>query len=454
LIKVLCNKGIAQGDLDSCLRYIIFKDLTLISLQDDPRREKIYIRGSAGLIHEVMDLCYADDLVTFSGTIAGQQRKADIIGALTQIFNLKINVAKLRTAASNFGNEQTIPTNSYLTINDGSEKSTNVPSPKETEFKQLGFTRTISANRRVCDLSQFKQVKQIITVMCNTIQRKKASSATKLLTVQLKLFTKVRYLINSSSWTLAQLRELDVPINKIYRHSSKNMHTFPNELLYSNAPGLNFEQLSDSGILSKFSLLLRGMKYENSINQYIHGFFHRAARFCGLSLCRGEAFTLQHNPHHHYFLSAILERLAECKLYLAIGGIDVAGTTQEQILNQTPKDFKTVYSRQNLITLTKLNIHTVGDIITVSMHKNQWFGEATLTKLGLDFLLPHIRREVPIGQTLLRQQSCWIRPEHNDILEYLGQIPITGSKKLGLMFRQWNTIKMESFSKQRRYSLV
>ncbi len=150
------------------------------------------------------------------------------------------------------------------------------------------------------------------------------------------------------------------------------------------------------------------MKYENSINQYIHGFFHRAARFCGLSLCRGEAFTLQHNSHHHYFLSAILERLAECKLYLAIGGIDVAGTTQEQILNQTPKDFKIVYSRQNLITLTKLNIHT---------------------DLGLDFLLPHIkRREVPTGQTLLRQQSCWIRPEQNDILEYLGQIPITGSK--------------------------
>jgi hypothetical protein len=53
LIKVLCNKGIAQGDLDSCLRYIIFKDLTLISLQDDPRQEKIYIRGSAGLIHEI-----------------------------------------------------------------------------------------------------------------------------------------------------------------------------------------------------------------------------------------------------------------------------------------------------------------------------------------------------------------------------------------------------------------
>jgi hypothetical protein len=105
LTKVQCNKGIAQGDLDSCLRYIIFKDLTLISLKEDPKREKIYIRGAAGLIHEVIDLCYADDLVTFSGTIAGQQRKADIIGAITQIFNLQINVAKLRTAACNFGNE-------------------------------------------------------------------------------------------------------------------------------------------------------------------------------------------------------------------------------------------------------------------------------------------------------------------------------------------------------------
>ncbi len=88
------------------MRYIIFKDLSLISLKDDPKREKNYIRGTAGLIHEVIDLCYADDLVTFSGTVAGQQRKADIIGALTQIFNLQINVAKLRTASCNFGNEQ------------------------------------------------------------------------------------------------------------------------------------------------------------------------------------------------------------------------------------------------------------------------------------------------------------------------------------------------------------
>jgi hypothetical protein len=60
-------------------------------------------------------------------------------------------------------------------------------------------------------VKQFKQAKQIITVMCNTIQKKNASSTTKLLTVQLKLFTKIKYIINSSSWILAQLRELDVP---------------------------------------------------------------------------------------------------------------------------------------------------------------------------------------------------------------------------------------------------
>ncbi len=297
LTKVQCNKGIAQGDLDSCLRYIIFKDLTLISLKDDPKREKIYIRGTAGLIHEVIDLCYADDLVTFSGTVAGQQRKANIIGAITQIFNLQINVAKLRTAACNFGNEQSIPAKATLAINDGSGTITNIPLPADSEFKQLGFTRTISANRRFCDMEQFKQAKQIITVMCNTIQKKNASSTTKLLTVQLKLFTKIKYIINSSSWTLARLRELDVPINKNYRHCSKNMHSFPTELLYAKPPGLNFEQLSDAGIISKYALILRGLKYEKGINQYIHGFFQRAARFCGLSVCRGEYYTsnITHN---------------------------------------------------------------------------------------------------------------------------------------------------------------
>jgi len=114
LSYVLRDKGIAQGDLDSCMRYIIFKDITLVTLLNDPQREKIYIRGSAGILHEVIDICYADDLTTFSVTVAGQQRKADIIGNFAQIFNLKINIVKLRAAGCNFGMEDMIQKNATI----------------------------------------------------------------------------------------------------------------------------------------------------------------------------------------------------------------------------------------------------------------------------------------------------------------------------------------------------
>jgi hypothetical protein len=236
------------------------------------------------------------------------------------------------------------------------------------------------------------------------------------------------------------------------------MHSFPTELLYSKAPGLNLDQLSDTGILSKLALILRGLKYEKSINQYIHGFFHRAARFCGLSLCKGEAFVLQYTPQHYHFLSSILERLAECKLFLAMGGTDVTGTTQEQILTYNARSkgtsTQTSWTTQNINMLEKLNVHTVGDILTNADNRNKWFDEQTLNELGLSFLNTWIgTRTAPSGPTLLRQQSCWLRPEHNDILEYLGQTPLPGTNKLGLMFRKWDVMKQENILEAKKVQL-
>jgi hypothetical protein len=102
----------------------------------------------------------------------------------------------------------------------------------------------------------------------------------------------------------------------------------------------------------------------------------------------------------------------------------------------------------------KLNIHTFGDIINLKDNTNQWFDEITLTKLGLKCLYQWtLIKKAPVGLTLLRQQSCWIRLEHNDIIEYLGQIAIKGTKKLGLMFRKWVTTKEESINMANKVQL-
>ena len=72
-------QGTPQGDTISCLNWTVFENFCLAALRSDPGRVKLYIRGSNGLIYEAADLCFADDLNTISPTLAGMQRKADII---------------------------------------------------------------------------------------------------------------------------------------------------------------------------------------------------------------------------------------------------------------------------------------------------------------------------------------------------------------------------------------
>ena len=55
-----------------------------------PREGHLYIRGANFKIYEAADLCYANDLNTIFPTLAGMQRKADIIGALAVILHIRI----------------------------------------------------------------------------------------------------------------------------------------------------------------------------------------------------------------------------------------------------------------------------------------------------------------------------------------------------------------------------
>ena len=63
--------GVPQGDKMSCIYWTQFEDIVLAALRLDNNKYKIYIRGSDGEIHAAQDICYADDLTTFSTTIEG-----------------------------------------------------------------------------------------------------------------------------------------------------------------------------------------------------------------------------------------------------------------------------------------------------------------------------------------------------------------------------------------------
>ena len=136
-------QGIPQGDTISCLTLTVFENICLATLSKDPGRVKLYIRGSNGLIYEAADLCYADDLNTISPTLAGMQRKADIIGGLAEILHLRISVKKLRQIAVDFGSQHLLPEHRTLSVNDGTGKMEVLTIPSKGPFDQLGYRNSV-----------------------------------------------------------------------------------------------------------------------------------------------------------------------------------------------------------------------------------------------------------------------------------------------------------------------
>ena len=325
-------RGTPQGDTISCLTWTVFENICLAALCKDPGRVKLYIRGADGLIHEAADLCYADDLNTVSPTLEGMQRKADIIGGIAEALHLRISIKKLRQVAVNFGTQQLLPPQCTLSINDGMGKIEMVTIPSKGPFDQLGYRHSIgvlSRNQRP-DSDQFRRSKATLIAVCRALERKSASAMCKLEALERSVFSTTLWRAQCSPWSLEMCRELDVPVNKLLRHITKNLPGFPNKLMYGQAPGLHLPRLSDQIQIRKLALVQRGLTYTASIAAGPNGLLQRSARFYGLISIPGNRMTFGPTSKYHWAAS-LLHRLEECSLFLTTGGKDSTNTHEEQL---------------------------------------------------------------------------------------------------------------------------
>ena len=205
----------------SCIYWTQFEDIVLAALRLDDNKYKIYIRGSDGEIHVSQDICFADDLTTFSTTIEGLQRKARIVGAFAETFRLQISVKKLRQVGIDFGQEEVIPEDCHIEIDDGNKTKTMVSVPKTNDVKILGYTK--SFENGTCDENQFIKTLGTLSTLCATIARKKASPEAKMIALTYRVFNVVLYQAQLSPWSLAQCRKLDIPVNKLLCKITHNM---------------------------------------------------------------------------------------------------------------------------------------------------------------------------------------------------------------------------------------
>jgi hypothetical protein len=383
--------------------------------------------------------------------VKGQQWKSDIVGHFSDIFYTKLNIKKLKASALNYGNEPLLESNAHLTINDGTGNFTKLALPEVVDYPRLGYTATLEVTQQANDIKSYHKLRELTAHLCDIIIKKKAAAATKLTTYNVKVEPKLIYKYRPHALTLEHARMLEKPINRLHRHCTKNLHSFPTLLLYSPAPGLNLRRFSDEAICANISLLYRTLENPKEIGACAHGLIQRAARFDGLSPAPREAVTVRTVTTKHYYLRAISERLEECGIQIAMGGRNSMESYQEPIITYLSKAMTTekgckILNSKNIHRLETLDIKTYGDLVeeTPTPNRKKWIHMKR--GLGLKFLneimVTGIRHKpLPTGERLLRVNTCWESVKHNAVMEYLGQVLGSNEDIPKLIFRKWIPIK-------------
>ena len=260
------------------------------------------------------------------------QRKADNIGGIAKALHLKISIKKLRQIAVDFGSQALIPKPCSLDVNDGTGKIESVTIPPKGPFDQLGYKYSVGVypvNQRP-DLDQFIRLKSFLIAVCRSLKRKSATPLCKLAALEMSVFNTVLWRTQCSPWSLAMCQELDIPVNKLLKHITKNLPGFSNNLLYAKAPGLNLARVSDLMQTRKLALAQRGITNPPLIAAGPNGLIQRGARTYGLVTIPGNRMTFGSASQYHW-ISSLLTRLDQCSLYLTTGGHDPTGTLEEQL---------------------------------------------------------------------------------------------------------------------------
>ena len=238
----------------------------------------------------------------------------------------------------------------------------------------------------------------------------------KLVVVELSVFNTALWRAQCSSWSLAMCQELDRPINQLFRHITKNLPGFSNNLLHAKAPGLNLPCLSDGIQIRKIALVQRGITNPPTIAAGPDGLIQRSSRSYGLVTIPGNRMTF--GPAQQYnWTSSLLHRLKQCQLFMTIGGKDPSGTHEQQLNSHTNQG--TILDRAQVDTLMSCSIHTYGDLIEQREDCSRWTDTAALSLDFLNILLED--RQLDHRPTVLRAGSCWTTAD-GSILEYLGRL--------------------------------
>ena len=232
-----------------------------------------------------------DDLTTVSPTHTSLQRKMDIVSAFAIVFSLLVNIPKLKLLRTP-GRSAPLPP--HLIIHTGQWEPQPVQFTKETTIRHLGYHLDHDGS----DNHQYQLAMSKIRRGCNILTTRYASPDTKKIILRTVIFSQAMYAAKFCNWSLDQCRDLDKPIEAVYRIITKNMASFPTLLLYlaTQMGGLGLPRFSDNLQLEKWQMIHRLLKADPGSQATAWYFIESSIRTAGHTT-PPQAATLVSSPN-------------------------------------------------------------------------------------------------------------------------------------------------------------
>ena len=426
--------GTAQGDTPSPSNWTAVTDIPLRVLEKVDTHPFL-VRTELNM-NRSQTMAFADDIFSLSARKEGLQAQADVMSATTMILKLRIAASKLRATAKCWGQDPSGYTNTdyKLVVRDNlwAPMEVTVQHAEKTEedvsFRYLGVQVDINNNSK----QQFKLLQGIADQATLAALHKQASPETIHMAIKLATYKKISFAGKFSPWGIQQLRRLDIPFNKLYRHHLRLLPSHPTATLYmpSDVGGIGLCRISDQINLDKWATLMRGIHSDHHTSIAARSLLNRCLRIGQTDTDIGYEAVAKPTKIPQ-LLRSLVEAMATTGHFLRRGGISTQHTPSQSIYELPIPDDKRLIAK-----LVNLRITTLADLMLFAQDgHNHWNTNLQRTLASLTEILPY---RCPTGNRLLRVGQYWASElyggQEGVVIEIMG---IEADKFNG---RRWQTV--------------
>jgi len=369
-------RGTGQGDVTSPTCWAAIFDILLTALHMDIQasRTNYHVSADGNRGYAEGETAYADDLLSCARTPEALQRKADIVSTFCIILGLQISTSKLRRFVMAHSGLDVEDDNTTVVHLHGTREHVdgprwepiNIYAAQDGTLEYLGGKYDSDGSTRTV----LEEVKHIANTHCAEIGNTAASAVTKTRCLSMTTYAKIRYRTKLASTNLTELDEIDKIFYKFHTKTTKNMRSFPYDLLYQSPKygGVGLQRYTDLNSIDKLSEMFRSLQRSDEVRQAMGGVLQRMARAQGHEINRGYRYRYRPKRGHRSWLRSALEWLQRYNIHLWRGGVRPNVHMLSSPINLV---FTELTPRQQRSLLDKGIMH-IGDIIDDRGGYREW----------------------------------------------------------------------------------